>query len=115
MRMQESEAAMFKKPTIEHAQRMLRVKVCATCPFRTLPRRSCKACTPLPCEQVCPLFNHLPTVIEIAGQMDPMVGNRPRLVSNVLRTIDARARLDDLKAKRHERLVVRTIDDLFVD
>ena len=106
---------MRKIPPLEQLRRLLRVRVCGDCPYRTPGTDGQAPEVTRPCEEGCPLFVHLPLLREAARQVDPMVGNRPRMVRQVLSRIAGASQHGAKTVRRHGRRVAVAIDELFFD
>ena len=61
--------------------RLLRTRVCAGCPHARPAGAPPSADVPRACESNCPIFQHLPTLLAYAENLDPLVGSFDGVVS----------------------------------
>lgn len=71
-------------PNIEDLQRLTRIVSCDHCPYRRPCTRSSNPDAARPCEVNCPLFTHLPLLRETARLLDPMVADRPAVLTRMV-------------------------------
>lgn len=100
---------MRTQPSLTDVQRLLRARVCATCPLRTPGTDGRQSDVVRPCEATCPLFVHLPVLREAAVQLDPMVGHRERVLTRIVRRLTRHRP----RGGRHGTKVVRAFEELF--
>lgn len=103
---------MRREPTLSHVQRLVRARVCARCPYRTPGTDSLGTDFVKPCESGCPLFMHLPVLREASRQLDPMVGNRPRVLQRLVRRITRRDGHAPAPVRRYGKRVVDLLEQL---
>jgi hypothetical protein len=103
------------KPTVtlDQVKRVLRSRVCADCPYRTPGTDSQSPDRPRGCESSCRLFMHLPVLREVARQVDPMVGNRKRALSNLLTQFHGGEGTSRPALRHYRHKVVKTLEGLF--
>jgi len=104
---------MRRTPTLQDVQRVTRAQVCAQCPYRTPGTDSHGVDFARPCESRCALFNHLPVLREAARQLDPMVGNRPRVLQRLIRRIGGKEGAVSGTTRHNGRRVVYLLERLF--
>lgn len=100
---------MRTHPSLSDVQRLLRARVCATCPLRTPGTDAQPSDFVRPCEASCPLFAHLPVLREAAVHLDPMVGHREQVLTRMVRRFTRHRP----RGGRHGRRVVRVFEELF--
>ncbi len=103
---------MRNLPTLELCRRTMRTQVCTECPHRT----SGTAFGPdviKPCEKKCPLFINLHVLRDVAQQTDTMVGNRPRIMHDLVRRISRRWHKGNAALQKHVQRVVDVFERLF--
>ena len=99
------------RPDLLHLQRLVRARVCADCPHRSGGIPNCD--TARSCEAACPLFAYLPTIHQVAGQTDPMVGHPMHLVRKLLRRVGRLRTAHGDVAAKHARRVSHIVAELF--
>lgn len=106
---------MKRMPTLQHLQGVIRAKVCADCPYRSLGDSRFDTRTPRKCEETCPLFVHLPVVRDVAGRTDPMVGHRCRRIEDLLLRITQGRSPRSTYVRGHAQALAAAIERLLRD
>ena len=96
-------------PSTDDTRRVLRARICATCPYRTAGTDNLSPDQCRPCELTCPLFIQLPHLREVVRQLDPLVGHPRRVIRKAVRGLGQVAR----PARRYTRKVADTIENIF--
>ncbi|HQY87907.1 MAG TPA: hypothetical protein PK402_04560 [Tepidisphaeraceae bacterium] len=107
---------MQNAPALHLAQHEVRREICTMCPWRTGGDLQCPG-SPRACERSCTVFLHLPELMEVANQVDPIVGSPhralDRYVDQVVTHGDNSA--DVHRLCYHKDQLLRVIDDLESD
>ena len=83
----------------KRSETRLRERVCASCSLR---RRGC--------EPQCPLFLELPTVLNAAGRLDPMLANRAAAIRHLIAQA-ARRQPRNSPLRKHRAIFARVIHE----
>lgn len=99
--------------TLDRLEAAFRTHVCASCPYRTpgLDHGPCDRARP--CEDDCELFQLLPTLYHTARNLDPMVGRRHHVLTEMLIDATRVAHEGALKVREHGPKTVQTVEQLF--
>lgn len=104
---------MRRTPTLEDVQRLTRAQVCAQCPYRTRGEDFCGADFARRCESYCGLFIHLPVLRDTVRQLDPMLVNRRRVLSEIVRRVSSRCGRRGRVMRRNGMRVAELLEEQF--
>jgi hypothetical protein len=85
--------------SLNQCERQVRETICPRC-----SQRSGQGC-----ERSCPLFHALPTLLQAARKLDPMLANRPAIRSLIAQAAGGQPSNSPLR--RHQRLLARLIEE----
>lgn len=95
---------------LRHLEERFRTQICATCPYRTRGMDHCGCEHARPCEESCELFQLLPTLYETGRHLEPMVGRRHYVLTDILERASKSARDGAVKLPDQPRKTVRIIE-----
>ena len=101
--------------TIHLVQHEIRGRICACCPWRTPDAECPNPDEPRPCEHNCPVFVHLPTLIESVEMLEPMVGSPERTLRHALNYTIAQNENSPEKVERlryHKKELIDVIEKM---
>ena len=104
---------MTRPTSLDQVERSFRRQLCATCPYRT-PGQDHRGCEQVrPCEETCELFHLLPALYETGRHLEPMVGRRHQVLTEMLEKARKASRGGPLNVRDHSAQTVRIIEQTF--
>ena len=104
---------MSRAISLAQVQKNFRAQLCATCPYRT-PGVGYRAHEQArPCEESCELFQLLPALYETSRHLEPMVGHRHHVLTQMMENARTAARGGPLNVRDQSVKTVRIVEQTF--
>ena len=99
---------------LRHLEETFRTQVCASCPYRTRGMDDCDLDRGRPCEVECELFQLLSPLYETGRHLEPMVGRRHHVLTEMLTRASKCARCGAVSVPDHPIKTVRIVEQMFL-